>query len=72
VSEGWIGCHAGDDRTNPDGALTIGGLNGLNGLKSFTSEEIGRVQQRLGVTPVMEAGVSDHVWSLEEVIAPLN
>jgi hypothetical protein len=27
---------------------------------------------RLRVTPAMEAGVSDHVWSWEEVIALLN
>jgi hypothetical protein len=27
-----------------------------------------RVDQTLRVTPAMEAGVSDHVWSLEEII----
>ena len=30
-----------------------------------------RIHQSLRVTPAMEAGVSDHVWSLEEVIALL-
>jgi hypothetical protein len=30
-----------------------------------------RIQQSLRVTPAMEAGVSDHVWSLDEVIALL-
>jgi hypothetical protein len=30
-----------------------------------------RVHQSLRVTPAMEAGVSDHVWSLEEIIALL-
>jgi hypothetical protein len=30
-----------------------------------------RVHQTLRVTPAMEAGVSDHVWSLEEVVALL-
>ncbi|HEV3243818.1 MAG TPA: IS1 family transposase [Chthoniobacterales bacterium] len=30
-----------------------------------------RIHQTLRVTPAMEAGVSDHVWSLEEVIALL-
>jgi IS1 family transposase len=30
-----------------------------------------RVHQSLRVTPAMEAGVADHVWSLEEVIALL-
>jgi hypothetical protein len=28
-----------------------------------------RVHQSLRVTPAMEAGVADHVWSLEVVIA---
>jgi IS1 family transposase len=31
-----------------------------------------RIHQSLRVTPSMEAGVSDHVWSLEEVIALLD
>jgi hypothetical protein len=29
---------------------------------------IGRVHQTLRVTPKMEAGISDHVWSLEEIV----
>jgi hypothetical protein len=28
----------------------------------------GRIHQSLRVTPAMEAGVSDHVWILEEII----
>jgi hypothetical protein len=31
-----------------------------------------RIHQTLRVTPAMEAGVPDHVWSLEEVIALLD
>jgi hypothetical protein len=31
-----------------------------------------RIHQTLRVTPAMEAGVSDHVWELAEVIALLN
>jgi IS1 family transposase len=31
-----------------------------------------RVHQTLRVTPAMEAGVADHVWSLEEVVGLLN
>jgi len=31
-----------------------------------------RVHQTLRVTPAMEAGVTDHVWSLEEVVALLE
>jgi hypothetical protein len=30
-----------------------------------------RIHQSLRVTPAMEAGVSDHVWSLLEIIALL-
>jgi len=29
----------------------------------------GRIHKTLRVTPAMEAGVSDHVWSLEEIAA---
>ncbi len=32
----------------------------------------GRIHQSLRVTPAMEAGISDHVWSIEEVIALLR
>ena len=28
-----------------------------------------RIHQTLRVTPAMEAGITDHVWSLEEIIA---
>ena len=28
-----------------------------------------RIHQMLRVTPAMEAGVSDHVWSLDELVA---
>jgi IS1 family transposase len=31
-----------------------------------------RVHQTLRVTPAMEAGISDHVWSVEEVVALLD
>jgi hypothetical protein len=29
----------------------------------------GRIHKTLRVTPAMEAGVTDHVWSLEEIAA---
>jgi hypothetical protein len=31
-----------------------------------------RVHQTLRVTPAMEAGIADHVWSIEELTALLN
>jgi hypothetical protein len=31
-----------------------------------------RIHKSLRVTPAMEAGIADHVWSLEEVVALLD
>ncbi len=31
-----------------------------------------RIHQSLRVTPAMEAGVSDHAWSLEEIVRLLH
>ncbi len=31
-----------------------------------------RIHQTLRVTPAMEAGVTDHVWDLEEIISLLD
>jgi hypothetical protein len=31
-----------------------------------------RIHQTLRVTPAMEAGISDHVWSIEEIVGLLN
>ena len=38
----------------------------------FMNYNFCRIHQSLRVTPAMEAGVADHVWSLEEVIALIN
>jgi len=32
----------------------------------------GRIHQSLRVTPAMEAGISDHVWSIEEIVSLLD
>ena len=32
----------------------------------------GRIHQSLRVTPAMEAGVADHVWSIDEIISLLD
>ena len=32
----------------------------------------GRVHQTLRVTPATEAGLADHVWSIEEIVGLLN
>jgi len=31
-----------------------------------------RIHQTLRVTPAMEAGISDHVWSIEEIVDLLD
>ena len=38
----------------------------------FMYYNFGRVHQTLRVTPAMEAGVTDHVWSVEEIVALLD
>ena len=38
----------------------------------FMYYNLGRVHQTLRVTPAMEAGVSTHVWSVEEIVSLLN
>ena len=38
----------------------------------FMFYNFARVHQTLRVTPAMEAGVSDHVWSIAEIIALLD
>jgi len=35
----------------------------------FMYDSFGRVHQTLRVTPAMEAGIADHVWSIEEIVA---
>jgi hypothetical protein len=37
----------------------------------FMYYNFARVHQTLRVTPAMEAGVSDHVWSIEEIVGLL-
>jgi len=38
----------------------------------FMWYNFGRIHQTLRVTPAMEAGVSDHVWSIEEIVGLLE
>jgi hypothetical protein len=37
----------------------------------FRSYNFGRVYQTLRVTPAREAGLADHVWAIEEIVALL-
>ena len=38
----------------------------------FMYYNFGRVHQTLRVTPAMEAGIADHVWSIEEIVGLLD
>lgn len=38
----------------------------------FMHYNFGRIHKTLRVTPAMEAGVADHVWSLEEIVALMD
>jgi len=35
----------------------------------FMYYNFGRIHKTLRVTPAMEAGVSDHIWTLEEIVS---
>jgi hypothetical protein len=35
----------------------------------FVHYNFARIHQSLRVTPAMEAGISDHVWSMEEIVS---
>ena len=35
----------------------------------FVDHNFGRVHQTLRVTPAMEAGLADHAWAIEEIVA---
>ena len=37
----------------------------------FMYHNFGRIHQTLRVTPAMEAGVANHVWSVEEIVGLL-
>ena len=41
-------------------------------LVDFMYYNFGRVHQTLRVTPAMEAGIANHVWSVEEIVALLD
>jgi hypothetical protein len=38
----------------------------------FMHYNFARVHQTLRVTPAMEAGISDHVWSIQEIIGLID
>jgi hypothetical protein len=38
----------------------------------FMFYNFGRIHKTLRVTPAMQAGISDHIWSLEDIAALAN
>jgi hypothetical protein len=50
-------------------------LSLLAGLKEFVKlvlQTFGRIHKTLRVTRALEAGIADHVWSLEKIAALAN
>jgi len=43
-----------------------------NAALHFMHYNFCRIYQTLRVTPAMEAGVSDHVWTIDEVVAMMD
>jgi len=39
--------------------------------ENYMYYNFGRIHQSLRVTPAMEAGIADHVWTLEEIVSLL-
>jgi hypothetical protein len=57
--------------------LTNGFLKKVDNLKAagalyYMHYNFARIHQTLRVTPAMEAGVSDHVWEIEEIVGLLD
>ena len=38
----------------------------------FLHYDFGRIHKRLRITPAMAAGISDHVWSIEEIVEMID
>jgi len=70
----WAGGH---QRTEPITRLTNAFSKKLENLKAacalhFAHYNFCRVHQTLRVTPAMEAGIANHVWSIQEIVDLLN
>jgi hypothetical protein len=53
------------NRGNPEKVENLAHAGSLH----FIFYNFGRIHKTLRVTPAMEAGVTDHIWSLEEMAA---
>jgi hypothetical protein len=81
------GCHGRDPETDPLPTMRMS-MRRFTRLTNAFSKKVenhaaaiavyfmyynfGRVHQTLRVTPAMKAGVSTHVWSVEEIVSLLN
>jgi hypothetical protein len=66
-------CGRGADRARRRSISKTGGDNaGSSQDESAVNYNFARVHQTLGVTPAMEAGIEDHVWSVEEIVGLLK
>ena len=69
------------ERVNPTMRISMRRFTGTSSKKLehqaamvalfFMYYNFARVHQKLGVTPAMKAGISDHVWPIEEIVAVL-
>jgi hypothetical protein len=55
-------------RANPEGQENHAAMVALY----FMYYNFGRVHQTRRVTPAMEAGIADHVWSIDEIVGLLE
>jgi hypothetical protein len=46
-------------------------MHGHSVALHYASYNFAKIHQTLRVTPAMEAGVADHVWSIEEIVGLL-
>jgi len=58
--------------TPADGAPLAGAKRNLGSLGRVGQNQFARVHQALRVTPAMAAGVTDHVWEIEEIVGLIN
>jgi hypothetical protein len=60
-------------RNNPAEERNDSGMNHAHNVAlHFMHYNYCRIHQRLRVTPAMQAGLTDHVWELEELVTLID
>ena len=69
----WSTVHFNPLRLTPMKGVRCGRpSDGMATVDFCRSDNIARIHQTLRITPAMAAGVSDHLWSIDEIIALLG